>query len=66
MIFGQQWRAALYKRLSKDDPEAGESVSIQTQGILGNQWATEHKISIVKEYTDDGAVQILIVRDSRK
>lgn len=54
MIFGQQWRAALYKRLSKDDPEAEESVSIQTQGILGNQWATEHKISIVKEYTDDG------------
>lgn len=47
-------KTALYKRLSKEDEKAGESMSIEHQGILLRQYAEEHGFNVVDEYADDG------------
>ena len=47
-------KTGLYKRLSKEDDKAGESMSIEHQGILLRQYAEEHGFNVVDEYADDG------------
>lgn len=47
-------KTGLYKRLSKEDEKAGESMSIEHQGILLRQYAEEHGFEVVDEYADDG------------
>lgn len=45
-------RAALYMRLSRDDENAGESVSIGTQRMILNAYAQEHSFTVQDEYVD--------------
>ena len=47
-------KTGLYKRLSKEDEKAGESMSIEHQGVLLRQYAEEHGFNVVDEYADDG------------
>ena len=47
-------KTGLYKRLSREDEKAGESMSIEHQGILLRQYAEEHGFEVVDEYADDG------------
>lgn len=46
--------AGLYMRLSRDDESYGDSVSIETQRSLLQQFANENGFIIVDEYVDDG------------
>ena len=45
---------ALYLRLSHDDENYGDSVSIETQRKLLWQFAKENNLYVVDEYVDDG------------
>lgn len=47
-------KTGLYKRLSKEDEKAGESMSIEHQGVLLRQYAEEYGFNVVDEYADDG------------
>lgn len=47
-------RAALYCRLSKDDEQLGESVSIETQKILLTTFCISQNFEIADVYIDDG------------
>lgn len=47
-------KTGLYKRLSKEDEKAGESMSIEHQGIMLRRYAEEHGFEVVDEYADDG------------
>lgn len=47
-------KTALYMRLSKDDEQFGDSVSIETQRSILNQFVKEHGFSVFDEYVDDG------------
>lgn len=49
-----EYRAALYCRLSSDDAYLGESGSIQTQRTLLTQYCKENNIPIFDVYVDDG------------
>lgn len=49
-----EYRAALYCRLSSDDAYLGESGSIQTQKALLNQYCKENNIPVYDVYVDDG------------
>jgi DNA invertase Pin-like site-specific DNA recombinase len=51
---GQQYTAALYLRLSKDDGNMQESSSIATQKEMLTRYCKENKISIYDLYIDDG------------
>jgi len=48
-----EYRAALYMRLSKDDGR-GESLGIEGQRLLLENYAREKNIFVVDEYIDDG------------
>lgn len=50
----QNYKAALYCRLSVDDGNFGGSVSIETQKILLEQYCKGHKITNYNFYCDDG------------
>ena len=50
----QPTKAALYMRLSRDDANYGDSVSIETQRTLLRQYAKDNRINVVDEYVDDG------------
>lgn len=50
----QNYKAALYCRLSVDDGNFGGSVSIETQKILLEQYCKDHKITNYNFYCDDG------------
>lgn len=50
----QQTRTAIYCRLSRDDEQSGESMSIENQRILLRRYAKEHGFEVVEVYTDDG------------
>lgn len=50
----QIYNTALYMRLSRDDEEYGDSVSIETQRTILQQYAQENHLHIVGEYVDDG------------
>jgi DNA invertase Pin-like site-specific DNA recombinase len=48
------YNAAIYCRLSKDDEQAGESVSIQTQKMILEKYCQEQSFPIYGVYADDG------------
>ncbi len=48
------YNTALYLRLSRDDELQGESGSIRTQRMMLREYAHEHGLNVVGEYTDDG------------
>ena len=50
----QIYVAAAYCRLSKDDPNDGTSVSIETQKTLINEFCEEYGIALYDYYCDDG------------
>ncbi|MCM1222426.1 MAG: recombinase family protein, partial [Lachnospiraceae bacterium] len=50
----QPYNSALYMRLSKDDEQFGDSVSIETQRNILNQFVKEHGFIAYDEYVDDG------------
>lgn len=45
---------AVYLRLSKDDEGSGESLSIANQRKMLLRYASEHSLTIIREYVDDG------------
>jgi len=50
----QPYNTALYMRLSCDDENYGDSVSIETQRLVLNNFAREQGFLVVDEYVDDG------------
>lgn len=48
------YNTALYLRLSRDDENFGDSVSIDTQRTILQQFAREQGLHVVGEYVDDG------------
>ena len=48
------YKAGLYLRLSKDDEQQGESISIGTQRAILTDYCTAHGYKIQKVYVDDG------------
>ena len=48
------YNAALYCRLSKDDEQAGESVSIGTQKMILEKLCKEYDFHVFDVYVDDG------------
>ena len=48
------YMAALYCRLSKDDEQIGESVSIETQKLILEDYCEQNGIQIYDIYVDDG------------
>ena len=48
------YRAGLYCRLSKDDDQRGESVSIATQRSILSAYCLENEHEIYDVYIDDG------------
>ncbi len=48
------YHTALYMRLSRDDENYGDSVSIETQRTILRQYAKEQGLPVVGEYVDDG------------
>ena len=47
------YNTALYLRLSRDDESYGDSVSIETQRTILQQYAKEHGLHVVGEYVDE-------------
>ena len=47
-------KAALYCRLSKDDEQSGDSVSIETQRMMLAKFCNEHHFEVFDIYVDDG------------
>ncbi len=50
----QLYNTALYMRLSRDDDNYGDSVSIETQRTILRKFAEENGLLVVDEYVDDG------------
>ncbi|QTH40268.1 recombinase family protein [Cohnella sp. LGH] len=50
----QATRTAIYRRLSRDDEQSGESMSTENQRILLERYARENGFEVVDIYTDDG------------
>lgn len=50
----QRTRTAIYCRLSRDDEQSGESMSIENQRILLQRYAKENGFEVVDVYIDDG------------
>ena len=50
----QPYNTALYMRLSRDDENYGDSVSIENQRTILQQFAKEQELHVVGEYIDDG------------
>ena len=48
------YNTAIYCRLSKDDDQLGESVSIETQKMILTDFCEEHQFKIHDYYVDDG------------
>lgn len=48
------YQVGLYLRLSKDDMQQGESVSISTQRAILTDYCNKHQLAICKIYADDG------------
>ena len=58
----QDYTAALYCRLSRDDGTESESNSINTQRQILRRYAKEHGYTIYDEYVDDGYSGTTLVR----
>ena len=50
----QPYNTALYMRLSRDDENFGDSVSIETQRTILQQYARDNNLHVVSEFVDDG------------
>ena len=50
----QPYNTALYMRLSRDDENYGDSVSIETQRTILRQFAKGNQLHVIDEYIDDG------------
>ncbi len=50
----QPYNTALYMRLSQDDKNFGDSISIETQRTILRQYAHDNGLLVVDEYVDDG------------
>ena len=50
----QPYNTALYMRLSQDDRNYGDSISIETQRIVLHQYARDNNLIVADEYVDDG------------
>lgn len=48
------YNAALYMRLSRDDTNYSDSVSIESQRMILRKYAEDHHLQIYDEYVDDG------------
>lgn len=48
------YNVGIYERLSRDDRNIGESVSIRNQRELLTRYVREHGWNLVSEYVDDG------------
>ncbi|MBE6551210.1 MAG: hypothetical protein E7665_03645, partial [Ruminococcaceae bacterium] len=48
----QPYNTALYMRLSRDDENYGDSVSIETQRTILRQFAKENQLHVIDEYID--------------
>ncbi|MBO5014496.1 MAG: recombinase family protein [Bacteroidaceae bacterium] len=48
------YKAGLYCRLSKDDEQRGESISIGTQRAILTDYCEQHQYEVHKIYNDDG------------
>ena len=48
----QPYNTALYMRLSRDDENYGDSVSIETQGTILRQYASENGLNVIGEYVE--------------
>lgn len=48
----QPYNTALYMRLSRDDENFGDSVSIETQRTILRQFAKENNLRVYDEYID--------------
>lgn len=48
----QPYNTALYMRLSRDDENYGDSVSIETQRTILQQFAKDNDLHVVGEYID--------------
>jgi len=49
-----KYSVALYMRLSRDDENYGDSVSIETQRTILRQYVNDHNLYVIDEYVDDG------------
>ncbi len=49
-----KYSAALCMRLSRDDENFGDSISIETQRIVLHKFAQENGLFVYDEYVDDG------------
>ena len=49
-----KYSTALYMRLSRDDENFGDSVSIETQRIVLQKFAQDNGLIVYDEYVDDG------------
>ena len=54
MLEKLNYSVGIYCRLSKDDEQSGESVSIGTQRSILTDYCLQHGYSIYKVYIDDG------------
>lgn len=52
----QPYNTALYMRLSRDDENYGDSVSIETQRTILQQFAKEQELHVVGEYIDEAVI----------
>ena len=50
----QPYNTALYMRLSQDDRNYGDSISIETQRIVLHKFARDNNLIVADEYVDDG------------
>lgn len=50
------YNTALYMRLSRDDENYGDSVSIETQRTILQQYAKEQGLHVVGEYVDGSSI----------
>ena len=50
----ENYYVAIYCRLSKDDDQKGESVSIGTQKSMLTDYCVEHGFEVYDTYVDDG------------
>ncbi len=62
----QLYNTALYMRLSRDDDNYGDSVSIETQRTILRQYAQDNGLHVVDEYIDDGWSGVNFERPSFK
>ena len=49
-----KYSTALYMRLSRDDENFGDSISIETQRKVLRQYVSENNLIVYDEYVDDG------------